>query len=50
MCVFNQRVLVQEQTTGRQDIGEEKMINDSSRKVCNVRLQNKQVIYEAAGC
>lgn len=46
--VFNQYALVQEQTTGCQDMGEEKTINESSRKVCNIWLQNKQVIYEAA--
>lgn len=45
---FYQRVLVQEQTAGRRDISEETMMNESSRKVRNIWLQNKQLIYEAA--
>lgn len=50
VSVFNQYIVVQAQRTGGQDIGEEKMMNESSRKVWHIWLQNRQFIHEAAYC
>lgn len=44
--VFSQRVLAQKQTAGRQDVGKETMITDSSPRVSDVCLQNQRATHE----
>lgn len=46
--VLNQRALIQEQTSGLCLKNDEKMIDESARKVSNVQVQNSQVIHQAA--